>query len=85
MHCDLDLGDVTLGQSHDTHFGHGQRLCEILSRSNLAVKSSNGPDMDFGYVCTVTLTLGILPSVKVMTHPWVMENHCVNYYPDPTW
>ena len=31
--------------------------CEILSRSNLAVRS-NDPDTDFGYVCTVTLTFG---------------------------
>ena len=35
-------------------------------------------------VCTVTLTLEIWPWVKVMTHPWVMDN-CVKYYPDPTW
>ena len=20
-----------------------------------------------------------------MTHPWVMDNNCVKYYPDPTW
>ena len=33
--CDLDLGDMTLGQGHDTPFGYGQLLCEI-SRSNLA-------------------------------------------------
>ena len=44
MHCDLDLGDMTLVQSHDTPLGHGQQL-------------SYGPDTDFGYVCTVTLTL----------------------------
>ena len=36
---------------------HGKQLCEILSRSNLAVMSYD-PDTDFGYVCTVTLTLG---------------------------
>ena len=34
MHFDLDLGDMTLGQGHDTPLGHGQQLCEILSRSN---------------------------------------------------
>ena len=32
-----------LGQGHDTPLGHGQQLCEILSRSNMAVKSY-GPD-----------------------------------------
>ena len=56
MHCDLDLGGMTLGEGHDTPLGHGQQLCEILSRSNISVRSY-GPDMDFGYVCTVTLTL----------------------------
>ena len=39
MHCDLDLGDVTLDQGHDTPLGHGQQLCEIWSRSKLAVRS----------------------------------------------
>ena len=47
---------MTLGQGHDTPLGHGQQLCDI--KSNKAVKSY-GPDMDFGYVCTVTLTLEI--------------------------
>ena len=47
-----------LGQCHDTPLGHGQQLCEILSRYNVAVKSY-GPDTDFGYVYTVTLTLEI--------------------------
>ena len=53
MHCDLALGDLTLGQGHDTPLGHGQQLCEILSRSNIAVRSY-GPDTDVRYVCTVT-------------------------------
>ena len=60
VHCDLDLGNMTLGQDHDTPLGHGQQLCEILFRSNLAVRSY-GPDMDFRYVCTVTLALEISP------------------------
>ena len=58
VHCDLDLGDMTLRQGHDTSLRHGQQLCEILSRSNLAEKSY-GPGTDFGYVCTVTLKLEI--------------------------
>ena len=49
----------------------------ILSTSNMAVRSY-GPDTEFGYVCTVTLTLEVWPWVKVMTHPWVMDNNCVN-------
>ena len=49
---------MILGQGHDTPLGHGQQMLGILSRSNLAVRS-NGPDRDFGYVCTLTLTFEI--------------------------
>ena len=45
---------------------------------------SYDPDKDFGYVCTVTLTLEIWPWTKVMKHHWVMDNNLVRYYPDPT-
>ena len=72
-HCDLDLGDITLGQGHDTPLGHEPLLCKI-SRFNMAMRSY-GPDMDFGYMCTVTLTIW----------PWVMDNNCVKYYPGPMW
>ena len=61
LHCDLDLGYMTLGQGPDTPWGHWQQLCEILSRSNLAERRY-GPDTDFQFVCTVTLTLEIWPS-----------------------
>ena len=74
VHIDLDRGDMTLRQGHDIPLGHGQQLCEMLSRSNLTVRSY-GTDTDFGFVCTVTLTLEIWPLVKVMTHPWVMDNN----------
>ena len=80
MHCDLDIRDMTLGQGHDTPLGHGQQLCEI-SRSKMIVKNYDS-DTDFGYVCTVTLTLKIRPWVKVMTQPWVMDSNGVKY-PDP--
>ena len=53
-HCDLDLGDMTLVQGHDTPLGHGQQLCEILSKSNTAVRSY-GPDTDFRYLCACDL------------------------------
>ena len=43
MLCYLDLGDITLGQDHDTPFGYGQQLCEMVSRSDKAVRSY-GPD-----------------------------------------
>ena len=43
VHFDLDLGDMTLGQGHDTSFGHGQQLCDILSKSDKGVRNY-GPD-----------------------------------------
>ena len=36
---DLHFGDMTLDQGHGTSLGHGQQLCEILSRSNIAVRA----------------------------------------------
>ena len=56
VHCDLDLGDMTLGQGYDTPLGHRQQMSEVSFKSKLPVKS-DGPDMEFGYVYTVTLTL----------------------------
>ena len=73
-----------LWSGHSSPLGHGQQLREILYRSNLAVRSYC-PDTDFRYVSIVTLTWEIWPFVKVMTHPWVMDNNCVKYYPDLTW
>ena len=55
----------------------------VFGGSSMAVRSY-GQVTEFGYVCTVTLTLEIWPWVKVMTHPWVMDNNYVKYYPDPT-
>ena len=83
LHCDLDLGDMTLGQGHDTPLVHGQQLCEKLSRSNMAVRSY-GLDMDFGcFHCDLDLgDMTFKACVKVMTHPSVMDNNCVKYYPD---
>ena len=51
-----DLGRFNRSTVLDTRLGHGQ-LC-LISRSNTAGRSY-GPDTDFVYVCTVTLTLGI--------------------------
>ena len=84
VYCELDLGDLTLGQCHGITLDHEQQLCEISSRSNMAVMSYD-PDMDFGYVCNVTLTLKTWPWVKVMTHPLVMDNNCVKYHQAPSW
>ena len=78
--CRYDLGS----RSWHTLESWDKLLCEILSRSNISVRSY-GPDTEFGYMCTVTLTLEIWPWLKVMTWPWVMDNNCVKYYPDQTW
>ena len=29
VHCDLGLGDITLGQGHITLLGHCKQLCEV--------------------------------------------------------
>ena len=63
---------------------NGQQLCEILSRSNMAVRSY-GPDTELRYVCTVTLTLDVWLWIKVLMYPWDMDNNCVNFFPDRTW
>ena len=83
MHCDLDIGVITLGQGHDIPLGHGQQFYEILSRSNMDVRSY-GPDTDCWYVWTVTLTLDVWPWVNVMTDPCVQDNNCVEYYTNRT-
>ena len=40
LHCDLDLGDMTLGQDHDKPLGHGQQLC---AGSKIGVKIQGPP------------------------------------------
>ena len=74
MHYDLDLEDMTLGQGHCTPLGHGQQLCKILSKSNITVVSYD-PEKEYGYMCSVTLTLKIWHWVIVMTSPWVKDNN----------
>ena len=66
-------------QGHDIRLDHGQQLCKILSRSNMAVRSY-GTATNFCYVCTVTLTVEVWTWFKVMTHSWVMDNNCVKYF-----
>ena len=77
VECDLDLGYKTLSQIHNTIVWY---ILKIQYGSE-----ELWPGHGFGYVCTVTLTLEIWPWVKVMTHPWVMDNNCVKYYQDPTY
>ena len=49
VNCDLEA-------NYDTPLGHEQKLCEILPRSDMVVKSY-GPVADFRYMHTVTLAL----------------------------
>ena len=53
VYCVLDLGDTTLGQGHDTPLGYRQQFCEILSRSNIAMRRY-GPDTNLWNVGTVS-------------------------------
>ena len=46
MHCDLDLGDITFGQGHDTSLGCGQQLCEIVSISVKGLRSYSPDRID---------------------------------------
>ena len=57
VYCDLDLGGMTLSQGHDTALVNGQQLFEILSRSNMAVRSYD-PDADFLVCVSYDLDLG---------------------------
>ena len=88
IHCDLDLGDITLCQCRETQIRHGQ--CTIVwnfihDHHNMAVRS-HGLDTILDYVCIVILTLKIWPWVKVITHPKMfMHNKCVKYNQDPIW
>ena len=75
VHGDLDLGYMTFGQGHYTPLGHGQHLCEILSKCNEVVRS---------YGRTRILAMS-WPWVKVMTYNWVTDNTCVKYYWNQTW
>ena len=56
VHCDLDLGVITLGQCRDIPLGHGQQFYQI-SISNLAVRR-NGRDTRFWVCVHSDLALG---------------------------
>ena len=69
VRCTLGVGNMTMGEEHETPLGHGQQLCEILSRSHMAVRNY-GPHSDFDSMCTWTFSLekykcNLGPRVKV--------------------
>ena len=76
VNCDLDLGDMSLSQGHDTMAWY---IIKIQLSSDIL-----WPRHGFGYVCTLTMTSEIWPWIKVVTHTWVMDNNFMKYQ-DPTW
>ena len=72
---------MTLDKSQDIPFCHGQHLGQESLECNLWVQN-NDPDMNFSYMCIVTLTQEIWPwvKVKVMGYPWVLDYDCLNDY-----
>ena len=62
VHCDLGHEDMTLGRGQVKvmvqSWGMDDNNVKILFRSNMAVRSY-GPDTDFGYSCTMTLSFEI--------------------------
>ena len=83
MHSDLDLGGMTFVEDYDTPLGNGQQLCEILSRSNMAVRSY-GKDMHFLVYVNCDIDFEGFTLGEFMTNPWAMHNNCVKYYLDAT-
>ena len=55
---------MNLGQGRDTPFVHERQLCEVSSKCYLPWKSYV-LDMNFGYMCTMTLNFDM---VSVVTH-----------------
>ena len=43
VHCDLEHGNMTLAENHDTPLGHSQHMWKILSTSNIGLRSY-GPE-----------------------------------------
>ena len=74
VHCDLDLG------SKSWHFlGSCTTLCEILSRSNLALRTRIF-DMCVLWHWPWRYDLG-----SMLWYTWVMDNKCVKFHSDQTW
>ena len=69
MHCDLDLGDMTLGQCHDIPFRH--RQCVKYYPDHLGSEEL-WPRHRFLVCVHCDLDLGDMTLVKVMTHPRAM-------------
>ena len=71
---------MTLAKVMTQHWVVENKICEILSRSKMAVRNK-GLGTDYCYLCTVTLSLEIC----LWSMPWhilrslVMNNNCVNY------
>ena len=47
-----DLGDMIIGQGHETPLGHWQQMCEVITQIQFSVSN-----MKFGFVCKCHLEL----------------------------
>ena len=84
MHCEFDLGDMTLTQGHDTPLGHGQQLRKNIQNQHGSKKFY--PDTDFYYVLTVSLTLEIkIPFKNKTNHPISSDSHQQSWHTLRSW
>ena len=71
LHCDLDIGGMTLVQNHDTPFCRRQQMCEILSKSDEGLKIVKAGNyvkrrterQDDSNKTKTLFTLGIIPTL----------------------
>ena len=61
------------------------QLCEILWISNMAVRSYMARTQIFGICALWPWAWRYDIRSRSWTHPWVIDNKCVKYHPDPTW
>ena len=81
MHCYLDLEDMTFGHSHGTPFDRGQQL---NAASKLPVNFL-WPRTKFWICMHCDLDFRDMTLVMVITHHWVINNHCVKHHLNPSY
>ena len=75
VHCDIDLGDTTLG--------HNKVMTHHIVENIIQIQHCNKKlcPRDGFLVCVhYDIDLRDLTWVNVMTNPWVMDNSCVKYF-----
>ena len=76
---------MNLVQGHDTPLGHGQQLCEILSRSDKGARSydpdkENGQTLTFTQSLTYTLTQPPMNSGITISPPMLLLGDKYGWY-----